>query len=419
MEAVVVLEWHVSVGDTVAEGDLLVTVETAKAAVDIEAPLNGVLSSIRAEPETEVATTDILGTIGMSVEDTEVTDSPTQDAPVEAVAEASEIAAPKERPQHEPLLQPSGDRILASPAARIAAKERGLDLTGVVATSSSGRIKLRDLPDADSALPVVSAPTTRVRETGPLKIYRSGSETGTPILMLHGFASDAQSWSFIERALARQRPVIRIDLPNHGKSPKRPVDGFRRLAREVVEAFDSLGLEAAHLLGHSLGGACALALADIRPRRMASLTLIAPGGLGPQINHDFLNGLARASRPESLEAWLKIMVYDEKLIGMDFVAAAMASRRDATLREAQLRMSADVFPDGTPGFDLRGVLERLTCPARIIWGKADRVIPWRDALSAPGNVGLHLFDRVGHVPQLEIPEAVLSILNTIMGERRS
>jgi pimeloyl-ACP methyl ester carboxylesterase len=421
MEAVVVLEWHAAVGDAVAAGQLLVTVETSKSAVEVEAPADGVLSSILAKPDAEVAVTDLLGTIGVSTDDTKVAGRSIEEVP------APEIHPPMQASPHasQPATSARGEslsaqrtgRTIASPVARAAALRRGLDLASISPSSPSGRIKLRDLEDG--AMPVANytdIPPAIPREAGPLKVYRSGAGSAVPLVMLHGFSSDGQSWSPLERMLARERPVIRVDLPNHGKSPKRPVAGFRGLAREIVDAFDALQIERAHLIGHSLGGALALALTDVRPRKIASISLIAPGGLSPEINHSFLRGIARASRPDSLEPWLKQMVCDKALIGMDFVAAVNAARQDPALRIAQIQMVADMFPDGTPGFDLKSALDRLTCPTRLIWGKADAIIPWQAALTAPGTVGLHLFDRVGHVPQLEVPDAVLAIVQSLMAE---
>jgi pyruvate dehydrogenase E2 component (dihydrolipoamide acetyltransferase) len=49
-------------------------------------------------------------------------------------------------------------------------------------------------------------------------------------------------------------------------------------------------------------------------------------------------------------------------------------------------------------------------PTRIIWGKRDAIIPWNHALRAPGRVALHLFDGIGHMPQIEQPDLVGQIL---------
>ncbi len=78
-------------------------------------------------------------------------------------------------------------------------------------------------------------------------------------------------------------------------------------------------------------------------------------------------------------------------------------------------MARDLFPDATQGFDLRAALARLQCPTRILWGRADAVLPWQQALAAPGRIGLHLFDAIGHVPQIERTDAVLAILRAQIG----
>ncbi|MGI1661024.1 acetoin dehydrogenase dihydrolipoyllysine-residue acetyltransferase subunit [Palleronia sp. KMU-117] len=410
METVVVLEWAASIGEPVREGDLLVTVETAKAATEVEAPVSGFLTAIFAESGTEVPLSAIMGLIGATADDTEHDLAIVADlSPTEGVAEAATdplSAAPS-----------PGVRIVASPAARQRARTLGIDLRTVRSSSPSGRIKLRDLGQTTtpSALPEPAMPGLRPDETGSLRIYRSGVEAGTSVLMLHGFGADAQSWHVLERDLARSHPVIRIDLPNHGRSPRRRTPGFPALAREIVDAVDALHLDRFHLVGHSLGGAVSLALADIRPRRVASLALLAPGGLGAEINGAFVAGLAKASRPESLGPWLRVMVSDPRTISDDFVAAAMTGR-DQALRAAQMQMANDLFPDGTQGFDLRAALDRLDCPTRLIWGRADAVLPWQQVLCAPGRIGLHLFERTGHVPHFERPEDVLRILRAQIAE---
>lgn len=404
MESVVVMEWTAKVGDTVKEGDPIVTVETAKAATEIGAPCDGVLSAILVEPGTEAALSEILGMIGTSVSDTIEGVQVSQDTTSIASLPVSSQSAPSA----EPSLKTAGHgRVIATPAARREAERGGVDLSAIDVTSATGRIKLRDVEKAQDTASLIELPAD---EAGPLRTQRSGVNRGTPIVLLHGFGADAMSWYPLERILSHSRPVIGIDLPNHGQSPKRRTPDFDSLAAEIIEAFDALSIESAHIVGHSLGGACALVLAQQRPKKVASLTLIAPGGLGTKFNGDFVTGLARASTPAALERWLKAMVANESVVNKAFVGAAMASRSDAALRAAQQQMALDLFPRGVPGFDLQAVLDGLTCPTRIIWGKSDAIIPWEQALRAPGRVGLHLFDGVGHVPQIEIPDRLLEVL---------
>lgn len=70
------------------------------------------------------------------------------------------------------------------------------------------------------------------------------------------------------------------------------------LADRVAGALDQTGIGRAHLVGHSLGGAVALVLAEQHPERVASLTLIAPAGLGQQLDRNLLERLRRWTMPK-------------------------------------------------------------------------------------------------------------------------
>lgn len=417
METVTVAEWMAGVGDTVQEGQTVVVVETAKAATEIGAPRAGVLTSILADAGQEIALDVILGLIGDTAADTH--QDKTAHPPLSPASSSNPPVTldPPKNHLAETLVGAGADansgRIVASPLARRMAAERGINLAEITPSSPTGRIKLRDL-DLYASTPAPAVISGLKDETGPLAVFESGPVDALPIVMLHGFASDAQSWLPLDRDLSQTHRVIRIDLPNHGRSPKRRVGNFPKLAREIVETFDALKLERAHIVGHSLGGACALALADVRARSLSSLTLISPAGLGPEVDEGFLMGIARASRPESLEPWLKRMVEDDRLITRDFVLAVMEARKEPGLRAAQIQMADDLFPDGVQGFDLTAALDRLGLPARIIWGRHDRVVPWRGALQAPGHVGLHLLRNVGHVPQLEAFDLISGILRSFI-----
>lgn len=284
-----------------------------------------------------------------------------------------------------------------------------------------GRIQAADVERATAGTPApqpapypapgLPAPTTWAPQSGPLHVSRTDGD-GAPLILLHGFAADSYGWRPLEQAMRSRRPLIRIDLPSHGRSPLRRVGQFRDLSRMVVECFDALDLEGpVHLLGHSLGGALALSLADIRPRSIRSLTLIAPAGLGPEIDGATLSGIARASQTASLAPWLQRLTATPEGISWDFAKAAMMTREDPALRAAQLELADVLFPDGTQGFDLSAALDRLEMPTAILWGRRDRVLPWRHALAANGNIALHFLREAGHIPHVECPAEVAAILS--------
>ncbi|WP_375452182.1 alpha/beta fold hydrolase [uncultured Devosia sp.] len=145
-----------------------------------------------------------------------------------------------------------------------------------------------------------------------------------------------------------------------------------------------------------------------------SLTLIAPAGLGPQIDAETLIGITRASHPTSLAPWLRNLVADPKTISDHYAAAAFRQRTDPAMRAAQADMANALFRDGTQTFDLRPALARLQVPAQIVWGRQDRVLPFQQALAARGEFGLHLVEGAGHLPHYEVPERIARIAMRFM-----
>lgn len=403
--------WHVGEGEAVEKGDPLFDIETDKAAMEVESPGSGILHHRAAEGR------DI--PIGMPVawlydKGESVSAPPESGAHPEDPARTDAIPEPVAGDvflhKDEPPVAPSADdKVRATPRARRLARDHGIALEDVTGSGPRGRIQAANVEAfADGRAPlrepsVAAAPASFHSQPGDLKVSRRGTGSGIPAVLIHGFASDSQSWAALEPHLGN-RPLIRIDLPGHGKSPRRAPASFTALASELRQAFDQLGLERAHLLGHSLGGALALAIADTRPRKIASLTLLSPAGLGPEINGEAIAGICRANRAESLGPWLKRLVGDPDLITDRYIRTAMKGRADPDLRAAQTAMSDVLFPGGTQAFDLTPALGRLAMPSRIIWGKTDTIIPWRHALRAKGQTALHLYEGLGHTPQLEAPE---------------
>jgi pyruvate dehydrogenase E2 component (dihydrolipoamide acetyltransferase) len=435
--------WHVAEGDEVAKGAPLFDIETDKAAMEVESPASGRLHHISAPEGADVPVGQPVAWIyaeGEAVGPVPAGDNTQKPNPHEHVSDADAgegaevlttdaLAGAFPDVKEGNVRTPAGTfpggsnaasaRPRATPAARHAARQAGVALGVVSGSGPLGRVQRDDVTshlDAHSERQPLAAPTGWTVEPGDLHLSRSKGGSGVPLLLIHGFGADSMGWQPLERTLGPDRPIWRIDLPCHGKSPRRRIDSFQSLARAVVDATDKLDLPQIHLVGHSLGGAVALALADIRPRRIASLTLIAPAGLGPETDCDALLGIARASRVESLLPWLKRLTATPDGISDEFARAAMRTRTDPQMRAAQIDMARALFPDEVQAFDLTAALHRVVAPARILWGRQDRIVPWRHGLQAPGAVALHIFQGLGHIPHIEDPEAIAAILNLHMAQ---
>src|SRR5208337_574506 len=107
---------------------------------------------------------------------------------------------------------------------------------------------------------------------------------GPPLLMLHGGGPGASGLSNFVRnisALAERFRLIVPDMPGFGRSAKDidRKDPFGDLAAAMLGLLDALGVERTHVLGNSLGGACALRMALEAPERVDRLVLLGPGGV--------------------------------------------------------------------------------------------------------------------------------------------
>lgn len=118
-------------------------------------------------------------------------------------------------------------------------------------------------------------------QRGEIKALRLGNPYGMPVLALHGWLDNAASFIPMAPFLA-QHNIIAMDFLGHGGSahiPKGYDYAFADWMHDILDVLDALEWQQAHLLGHSLGGALATAVAAGAPERILSLALIE--SLGP------------------------------------------------------------------------------------------------------------------------------------------
>ena len=151
-----------------------------------------------------------------------------------------------------------------------------------------------------------------------------------PVLFVHGYGGDKNSWLFVQEPIAADRVTYALDLPGHGASSKDVGDGtIETLAKAVVGFLDTVGVNRVHLVGHSMGGAVVTAVAadPAAAGKVASLTLISPTGFGPEVNAGYLRGFAEAESRRDLKPHLLALFADPGLVNRQLIDDLLKYKR--------------------------------------------------------------------------------------------
>ncbi|MEL6207033.1 MAG: alpha/beta fold hydrolase [Pseudomonadota bacterium] len=110
-----------------------------------------------------------------------------------------------------------------------------------------------------------------------LNIVHYGPAEGRPLLIAHGLFGSARNWGVIAKRLSDTRRVLAVDMRNHGASPWQDTHSYTDLARDLAEVITAHG-GVAEVVGHSMGGKAAMALALLEPQAVGRLVVadIAP-----------------------------------------------------------------------------------------------------------------------------------------------
>jgi pyruvate dehydrogenase E2 component (dihydrolipoamide acetyltransferase) len=292
---------------------------------------------------------------------------------------------------------------------------------GQTAACGSPVALIADADATDAELDAVAAQAAAVEAEGgglssrmvdadglSLNVVSAGSGDGAPVVLLHGFGSDAGSWMFVQEPLAQGRAVHAIDLPSHGGSDVDPsVADLDALAAKVSTAVDAVAPGPVHLAGHSLGGRLALRLAAAMGDRVRSLALVAPAGLGSEVSAEFVQGFLAADKRRPMKEALALLVADPSAVTSDMIERALASKRIDGAQDALEAIAAACLGARAS----QGAAEdraAVTAPVLLLWGAEDRVIP-------PPGQGATLVEGAGHMPHMEQAAKVAGLLSAHLG----
>ncbi|MES9994128.1 MAG: acetoin dehydrogenase dihydrolipoyllysine-residue acetyltransferase subunit [Candidatus Thiodiazotropha sp.] len=237
--------------------------------------------------------------------------------------------------------------------------------------------------------------------------YLKRGEGGEPVILIHGFGGDLNNWLFNHEAIAANHEVYALDLPGHGESVKDVGNGSLEAMRDTLLAFmDQLGIESAHLVGHSMGGAICLSMAQQAPDRVRSLVLIASAGLGSEINIDYISGFVQSLDRRSLKPLLGNLFADNSLVTRQLVDDMLKYKRLEGVSEALQSLAGNFFENGQQTTTFEDLPGSVGKPVLVIWGEEDRIIPVSHVPQNEGQVAVEILPGQGHMVQMEAANEV-------------
>ncbi len=263
----------------------------------------------------------------------------------------------------------------------------------------------------------MTTPREQTISVGGIDIHTWVGGRGDPVLVLHG-AGGHRGWTRWMDRVAERFTVWAPTHPGFGRSGDAEwMEAIDDLARVHLWLIDAARLGRPHVIGHSIGGWTAAAMATMSPRSMDRLVLVAPVGLKPE-------------RGEILDVFyyppaelLTMTVHDPKTVpewDALFGRAPTPAEQDvlARNREMAARLTWKPYMHDPR---LAHFLPRVDNPTLIVWGREDRIVPvvcGEPYANLMPDARLTVLERCGHVPPIEQPDAFADLVTRFLGSTR-
>lgn len=248
-------------------------------------------------------------------------------------------------------------------------------------------------------------------DVGGVRTFYVDLGEGSPLMLLHGWASSSFTWRRNYSALAERFRVIAVDLPGFGLS-ERLESGYEpsRVTEHLLRFAEALGIERFSTVGLSMGGVIAAQVALTRPETVSKLVLVNPafGVRGPK----WASHLRRAARRRPVSSLLRALLINRYVVKRVLSGAVWVKEivNDETVTGYYMsikgsgRTLLDAF-DVIRGFD-PAALESLKVPTLFVLGERDSLVPCEGNLELAGRIGAEvvLVRDAGHLVQEERPD---------------
>jgi len=240
-------------------------------------------------------------------------------------------------------------------------------------------------------------------EVSNLKINVEESGSGKPVVLLHGWGTDASSWVKVVETLNPSFHIYSIDLPGFGKSSlPQEVFGISDYVETLKEIFKALKIKDVLLIGHSFGGNLAWVFAAKYPESVKKLVLVNSSGIRKQSGKVKLISSIANLTPNFIKAPFRKEIYN--LIGEhDYETSG-------PLKESFKKIVND---------DQSNLLTKIEIPTLIIWGEDDKDVPVSHAYkyrSEIKNSKLYILPAAGHFSFLDRPNDFNKLLINFLND---
>jgi pimeloyl-ACP methyl ester carboxylesterase len=258
---------------------------------------------------------------------------------------------------------------------------------------------------------VAAVETIRLRDGRMLCARRWPGAEEPAVVCLHGLLDSSEGWTPVCERLAGTR--VAVDLPGFGFSDTPPSGSIDGYARDVAEGLVELGLKRFTLVGPSLGGAVATAVAELMPEQVGGLVLLAPTGFGRihLAELAWLPGareLLTAALPFALGSRTMVMAAYRTMVTSGVPPEPELVERitaRARILVEGVREATRALVDsgrGPNAFHRRQVA--YDGPVSVIWGDRDRLVPpghRHGVLKAFPQAEIELWEEMAHHPARE------------------
>jgi 2-hydroxymuconate-semialdehyde hydrolase len=255
--------------------------------------------------------------------------------------------------------------------------------------------------------------------------YHDAGE-GEPVLLLHGSGAGVSGWAnwrgLIPHLSQRYRVIV-PDLVGFGYtevSTDYQFDFMNSWIDQLLALMDGLGIEKAHIVGNSFGGAVALWMAWRAPERTGRLVLMGAGGVPIVVGPELAALWGYKPSPEAMRNAMSVMAYNQDLITDELVEM----RYRATLRPGAQEVFERVFPLphqrwlDAEALPIHG-LQAIENDVLLIHGREDRVVPPDASLTMHKllkNSQLHMIGKCGHWTMMEHPTRFRQLVENFLDE---